>query len=216
VKDDPVAGDVLLQHMFENGDAISVTCLLPTKDLRAQGIAKLTASRLSLINRVSVVLIVTFCRPGKKDLRALFTADADGKKIVSELQEQQISPTFDYVDMPHHGSGENHPKEFLCGFSTEKESVPGVDTPIIVISTNGSKHGHPDKNTLQELDKYLAAKPNRTLWFNYDEHIPNKKKKARKKRKRERQPHTYFPATSRQLRFPQEGQNFLQISLEFT
>ena len=91
-----------------------------------------------------------------------------------------------------------------------------MNTPIIVISTNGLKHGHPDKNTLQELDKYLAAKPNRTLWSNYNEHISNNKKKARKERKRESQPSTFFTDTSRQLRFPHEGQNFLQISLEFT
>ena len=121
VKGNPVAGDVLLQHTFPNGDAISVSCLLPTKDLQAQGQGELKGSRLSLINRVSVVMIVTFSRPGKQDLRALFTADADGKKIVSELHSQGKSATFDYVDMPHHGSGENHPKEFLCGFSAGKE-----------------------------------------------------------------------------------------------
>ena len=60
----------------------------------------------------------------------------------------------DYVKLSHHGSQHNTSPEFL----------KLIECKNYIISTDGSRHGHPDKRTLARIaDRH----PNSTIWFNY-------------------------------------------------
>jgi beta-lactamase superfamily II metal-dependent hydrolase len=93
-----------------------------------------------------------------KDNELLFLADAHPDLIVSSLEEYQEEEVilFDLIKVAHHGSFKNINQALL-----EK-----VDAPNYLISTNGSGHNHPDKETIA----HIVSRPTtfqRKLYFNY-------------------------------------------------
>ncbi|MBC3766698.1 AVAST type 1 anti-phage system MBL fold metallo-hydrolase Avs1a [Neptunicella marina] len=91
--------------------------------------------------------------------RVLMLADAWAEDVLEELQKmksQGESMVFDAIKISHHGSNHN----------TSPDLLSLVDSPIYFISSNGSKHSHPDIELLREIVN-REAKFTRTLYFNY-------------------------------------------------
>ncbi len=77
--------------------------------------------------------------------KLLFLGDAHSDLVAEQLQnmrEEQDGPLyFDLVKISHHGSSKN----------TNNHLLDLLNSPNYIISTDGSKHGHPDKGTLAKL-----------------------------------------------------------------
>ncbi|MCT1533166.1 MBL fold metallo-hydrolase [Sphingobacterium daejeonense] len=93
-----------------------------------------------------------------QDKKILFLADAHPGLIVQSLNEYQNEGTiiFDLIKVSHHGSFGNISRELLHKIDSEK----------YLISTNGQKHGHPDKETIAHIITRKAGF-HRKLYFNY-------------------------------------------------
>lgn len=91
--------------------------------------------------------------------RILMLADAWAEDIILSLQklkEEGHSMMFDAIKISHHGSYRN----------TSPELLNLIDSPIYFVSSNGTKHGHPDIETLIAI----VDRPStfsRTLYCNY-------------------------------------------------
>lgn len=94
--------------------------------------------------------------------RMLFLGDAHDKVVADNLRVLEYSNTnklkLDLVKISHHGSQCNTSSDFLSL----------LDSPCYVISTDGSKHGLPNKRTIARIIKAT----NGTIFFNYDHVIP--------------------------------------------
>ncbi|QRQ11509.1 AVAST type 1 anti-phage system MBL fold metallo-hydrolase Avs1a [Acinetobacter pittii] len=105
-------------------------------------------------NRSSIAIIIEL-----DNLRVLMLADSLAEDIVQSLKELQAnghSMMFDAIKISHHGSYRN----------TSPELLELIDSPIYFISSNGSKHGHPDIEPLIAIiDR--PSEFSRTLYFNY-------------------------------------------------
>jgi beta-lactamase superfamily II metal-dependent hydrolase len=90
--------------------------------------------------------------------KMLFLADSHPGLIVHSLNEYQKGDTiiFDLIKVSHHGSFGNISRELLNKIDSER----------YLISTNGQRHGHPDKETIANI---MTRKTNfrRNLYFNY-------------------------------------------------
>jgi len=84
----------------------------------------------------------------------LFLADATEKQIVESLDS---IPTkyFDLIKVPHHGS-----------LGNANQLFDYIDGQFFLISTDGTKHNHPDRATLAKIVTRPSLKQ-RTLVFNY-------------------------------------------------
>jgi hypothetical protein len=106
-------------------------------------------------NGTSIAVIIT-----SAGVRALFLGDAWAEDTVAGLQA--VKPAtgpilFDAIKVSHHGSCHN----------TSPEMLATVDAPCFLISTDGSRHGHPDFEVLAEIvDR--PAPFERRLIFNYE------------------------------------------------
>ncbi|HHF2953600.1 TPA: AVAST type 1 anti-phage system MBL fold metallo-hydrolase Avs1a [Vibrio diabolicus] len=92
-------------------------------------------------------------------IRLLMLADALAEDILMELQRmksQGESMTFDAIKISHHGSN----------YNTSPELLKIVDAPRYFISSDGSKHNHPDIELLRAIVDRKASY-SRTLYFNY-------------------------------------------------
>lgn len=92
-------------------------------------------------------------------VRLLMLADAWAEDVVTSLKAlagQGVSMMFDAIKIAHHGSFHN----------TSPELLNLVDAPVYFISTDGSKHDHPDSEVLAAIVDRPADFP-RTLYFNY-------------------------------------------------
>lgn len=119
-------------------------------------LGKLQAARLSLINRSSIFLVVSL-EGARQKRRCLFTGDADGRDVIATLRKHnELDAEFDYVDIPHHGSYDNHIPEFLEAIRTKK----------LVVSTKRHKK-RPASLVLKALDQYLIQHGKCLLYFNY-------------------------------------------------
>lgn len=91
--------------------------------------------------------------------RLLMLADAWAEDVIQSLQEMEakgVSMFFDAIKISHHGSYRN----------TSPELLKMIDAPIYFISTDGSKHVHPDDAVLNAIvDR--PSEFTRTLYFNY-------------------------------------------------
>lgn len=109
----------------------------------------------SLSNGSSIALIIS-----KGSSRMLFLGDAWAEDAASALKGLQLTAApviFDAIKVSHHGS--------LHNTSTELLSV--ADSPCFLISSDGSRHGHPDFEVLAEIvDR--PAPFQRRLYFNYE------------------------------------------------
>ncbi|AOE86315.1 ComEC/Rec2 family competence protein [Pseudomonas sp. TCU-HL1] len=94
---------------------------------------------------------------GKK---VLFLADAYASTIVAALAKlgytQENKLVVDYVKISHHGSH----------FNTSVEMLGLIECRSYLISTDGTRHGHPHKRTLARI---LNAHPDNVIYFNYED-----------------------------------------------
>jgi beta-lactamase superfamily II metal-dependent hydrolase len=90
--------------------------------------------------------------------KMLFLADAHPGLIVHSLTECQKEGTiiFDLIKVAHHGSFGNISRELLTKIDSER----------YLISTNGQKNNHPDKETIAHIIT-RKAEFHRKLYFNY-------------------------------------------------
>lgn len=99
-------------------------------------------------------------------VRLLMLADAWAEDVIESLREFQSmghSMMFDAIKISHHGSFHN----------TSPELLQIIDAPMYFISSNGSKHNHPDTELLTAIvDR--PADFTRTLYFNYSTPASNK------------------------------------------
>ena len=109
---------------------------------------------ISITNGSSIATIIEL-----NGIRLLMLADAWAEDVLKELltmKSQGESMTFDAIKISHHGSN----------YNTSPELLSVVDAPRYFISSNGSKHNHPDIELLQAIvDR--EANFTRTLYFNY-------------------------------------------------
>ena len=109
----------------------------------------------SVSNGSSIALIVC-----TGNTRLLFLGDALAEDMVTSLKAQQLTAgplIFDAIKVSHHGSLHN----------TSVKLLSIVDSPCFLISSDGSRHGHPDFEVLAEIvDR--PAPFQRQLFFNYE------------------------------------------------
>lgn len=109
----------------------------------------------SIANGSSITLIIS---TGNK--RVLFLGDAWAEDVVAKLRSLHAPTTpiiFDAIKVSHHGSLHN----------TSVELLSVVDSPCFLISSDGTRHGHPDFEVLAEIvDRPAPFK--RHLFFNYE------------------------------------------------
>ena len=163
---------------FPNGDILEVFMLTPTKANLDKAARLLPLTRiLDEHNMASASLLIKCSKNSEPSQFALLTGDAPGEDIikgletVKEIAEIPYSDecySLDYVDMPHHGSKNNDPKDFLSK----------IKARVCLISTNG-RYGHPDDITLQELNKAMKNNNVEKLLFTYS--IEKKKGRDLKK-----------------------------------
>ncbi len=100
---------------------------------------------------------ITFLAEHDESGRVLFTADAPAEALLAGLR--RLDPggapvPVGLCKVPHHGSHHN----------LSRELVAALDCPHWLISTNGARHGHPDRRAIARI---VAGSPSPTLWFNY-------------------------------------------------
>ena len=109
----------------------------------------------SVTNASSIIAVIEM-----GGCRALFLGDAwaeDVLRAVNELKAQGESLTFDAIKVSHHGSLRN----------TSVELLDAVDAPVFFISSDGTRHGHPDFEVLAAIvDRPSAFR--RKLYLNYE------------------------------------------------
>lgn len=95
-----------------------------------------------------------------EDKKLLFLADAHPSIIMENLEKhnKENGPIiFDLIKIAHHGSFSNNDPKLLAL----------INSPKYLISTNGSSHNHPDKETLA----WIISTNNydsKMIYFNYD------------------------------------------------
>lgn len=96
------------------------------------------------------------------DRKMLFLGDAHDQCVLDNLRSLGYSDKnklkVDLVKISHHGSQ----------YNTSSELLTIIDSPSYVISTDGSKHGLPNKRTIARIIKATRG----TIFFNYDNVIP--------------------------------------------
>ncbi|AVB30195.1 ComEC/Rec2 family competence protein [Proteus mirabilis] len=94
--------------------------------------------------------------------KMLFLGDAHDQGVAESIGALGYSNTnrlkVDLVKISHHGSQ----------YNTSNELLSLLDSPRYVISTDGSKHGLPNKRTIARIIKST----NGTIYFNYEDVIP--------------------------------------------
>ncbi|MCG9787248.1 MBL fold metallo-hydrolase [Vibrio mediterranei] len=98
-----------------------------------------------------------------ENTRMLFLGDAHDEIVVESLRDLGFSETnklnVEVVKISHHGSQYNTSTEFLSLIQSSR----------YIISTNGSRHGLPNKRTIARIIK----ETNGQICFNYDNVIPS-------------------------------------------
>lgn len=128
------------------------------KTIAADGslcLAEVYTPDTSIPNSSSIALIIS-----SENKRALFLGDALAEDVVAKLRSLQATTTpiiFDVIKVSHHGSLRN----------TSVDLLSVADSPCFLISSDGSRHGHPDFEVLAEIvDR--PAPFERHLFFNYE------------------------------------------------
>jgi len=109
-------------------------------------------------NAASVAICIRFY--GKK---LLFTGDANAEDLLEALDnwQKQYNETlyFEVIKLPHHGSANN------CCKLLDK-----IDGKYYLVSTDGKKFAHPNKETIAKI-VVRAANDKRYILFNYENTI---------------------------------------------
>lgn len=107
----------------------------------------------SLANKSSIAFIIEV-----GDFKILMLADSHPKIIVSSLRKMGYSKDnklkVDYIKLSHHGSKKNLTYELL----------DMIDCSNYIISTDGQRHGHPNKESLARI---LKKQKNVKFYYNY-------------------------------------------------
>lgn len=94
--------------------------------------------------------------------KMLFLGDAHDQVVASNIRALGYSDTnklkLDLVKISHHGSQ----------YNTSSETLSLLDSPCYAISTDGTKHGLPNKRTIARIIKATNGK----IFFNYSHVIP--------------------------------------------
>ena len=172
-----------------NGECLSVYMLTPTNtafwervqidlQIKLDELNRLEGRGLSDPNMASASLLIHCRFPNGTSRFALLTGDAPCQPILDGLRRIQCVPKtqdaipkykLDYADVPHHGSSkpENHPELFF----------QSIEASVVMISTNGKQHYHPDPPTLRHLCRSLESRSVKHACFTYGSHNKCSKKK---------------------------------------
>ncbi len=117
----------------------------------------------SLTNGSSIAFILHY-----KNMNFLLLGDAHIDSIVDSLKKLGYSSKnrlhLEFVKLSHHGSSKNLNREFLNL----------IDSTRFVISTNGGRHQHPNKETLSKIVMYAKRDKDEDIEFIYNyEHSRN-------------------------------------------
>lgn len=121
---------------------------------RTKSLADVYKPDNSTANGSSIATIIEL-----KGIRLLMLADAFAEDILRELRKMESlgeSMMFDAIKISYHGSN----------YNTSPELLSVVDAPKYFISSDGSKHNHPDIELLRAIVDRQASFT-RTLYFNY-------------------------------------------------
>lgn len=149
----------LVDDAYEMWCAAAPPPLAPqAKPIAANGslrLADVYTPDTSIPNGSSIALIIQ-----AGSTRLLFLGDALAEDVVERLKTLQSTAApiiFDAIKISHHGSLHN----------TSVELLSIADSPCFLISSDGSRHGHPDFEVLAEIvDRPAPFK--RKLFFNYE------------------------------------------------
>ena len=111
------------------------------------------AEDTSAANGSSIIIVAEY-----DNKKCLLAADAFPSKIAAGLKRFRNDGgpcPFDAVKVPHHGSQHNNSNELY----------QGIDSPVFLISTDGSKHEHPDQEAIARILDNKRRKVK--LVFNY-------------------------------------------------
>lgn len=100
----------------------------------------------SIVNDVSIAILIKF-----KDKKMIFSGDLYFKKSNTDEKLYKV----DVLKVPHHGSYWNNCK-----------IMENIIAENYIISTNGKKYGHPDKNILANI--IINNKEKKKMIFNYE------------------------------------------------
>ncbi len=110
----------------------------------------------SIANSSSIAFLLTY--EGKK---ALFLGDANPKVITESLKRRGYDKNnklhVEYTKLAHHGSR----------YNTSYEMLERLDCDKFLISTEGNRHGHPNKETLAKIIKLKEEGRCVNFYFNY-------------------------------------------------
>ncbi|WP_349655683.1 AVAST type 1 anti-phage system MBL fold metallo-hydrolase Avs1a [Xanthomonas sp. 10-10] len=119
----------------------------------AGGLKDVHIADTSLTNGSSIAFVVQ-----GEGARLLFLGDAWADDVIAAVPAKGSAPVvFDAIKISHHGSRHNSSVELL----------QRVDAPCFLISSDGSRHGHPDFEVLAEIVDRPAAFE-RQIHLNYD------------------------------------------------
>jgi beta-lactamase superfamily II metal-dependent hydrolase len=108
----------------------------------------------SRTNATSIAFLFEF-----EGVRLLFTGDGDDDRVVGSLRPLAEAEggrlRLDALKVAHHGSAAN----------TSRELLDLIDCPRYLISTDGSRHGHPDPVAMSRILVHGGA--SKELVFNY-------------------------------------------------
>jgi beta-lactamase superfamily II metal-dependent hydrolase len=123
-------------------------------DLSVKLLAQLKGRDSGAANGSSIAFLAEFA--GKS---CLFLADAHAKVVCDSLRlhghSEQRPLKVDALKMSHHGSRNNITRELL----------ELVDARHYLVSSNGDKFGHPNREAIEAVIQGSRRKP--TIWFNY-------------------------------------------------
>ncbi|MNZ06951.1 Metallo-beta-lactamase superfamily protein [compost metagenome] len=139
-------------HAARQPASPSAQPIAANKDL---ALAEVYTADTRIANGSSIALLLT---AGQSSV--LLLGDAWAEDMVHELKQRQADAgiqLFDAIKVSHHGSHHN----------TSVELLALVDAPCFLISTNGTRHGHPDFAVLAAIvDR--PAPFERKIYFNYE------------------------------------------------
>lgn len=117
------------------------------------GLDQVYAADTSLTNGSSIAVVIR-----GQGTSMLFLGDAWAEDIVSHIKAGGADQVvFDAIKVAHHGSRRNSSVELL----------QRIDAPCFLISSDGSRHGHPDFEVLAEIVDRPASFE-RHIYFNYE------------------------------------------------
>ena len=156
---DNTSGEIITQTYSKDADESMVN--LAKKSFKKNGNFKKESGETRKENGTSIAFILIH-----QNKKYLFLADAHIPLIVEELSKlteyfnSKGKIEFEFIKLSHHGSRNNLNQNFLNLIECEN----------FIVSTNGSGHQHPDKETLSKIILNMPRKDDKNIVnfiFNY-------------------------------------------------